>query len=529
MYNVSIYPISVYYGVSTTIAQLFPVSQNIVNTAFCFLSSPLMSKLGMRHLVVLCFFLGGVFNLLMPWGPFIYSLIIRIITDFMYAFIGPTRSPLMRATVSSEKFRATMSLNTSLQCIGAVVSPLLAGIFCDSKLSWFGIPIFIGCCSLVASLYFLLSYPKIPKPQKPTKLTEPINNDDNNGTVVVKHGLFTNPKFDVIGSILLIILILSLCVVLIEFSMLPLWLLLTLLGVFVLSVILYVVHGKHLKSGHIIPFEVFKNKRFMLNIVTSSIAIGSLRVPQILAPLVMQQAFGFSSTLTGLINAITIPLGQLLCGILLSVFLKRAKPHVLFAIFMFMDGICAVAMCMCMLLPTPIPLILVQFFSAYFTYTVNSLGGQNSMIYADPKFLSISSCVQEMSTSLGGVIGQFIAVTIRDIITPKFVDPTNPLSSDAIKMSSMISGIIIATIVFIASPIAYLTGRVKQNTETKTIQNAVISIPVPEGTGNTNEGLSELLSSEFSNTQDLPQKEVGTVDYIESPPSPITSSQNFDN
>eukprot|EP00766_Chilomastix_caulleryi_P005190 gnl/Chilomastix_caulleri/6622.p1 GENE.gnl/Chilomastix_caulleri/6622~~gnl/Chilomastix_caulleri/6622.p1 ORF type:complete len:154 (+),score=30.14 gnl/Chilomastix_caulleri/6622:148-609(+) len=137
------------------------------------------------------------------------------------------------------------------------------------------------------------------------------------------------------------------------------------------------------------------------------------------------------------------------------------------------------------------------------------------MLFADPKILSITSCVQEMGTSMGGVIGQFIAVTVRDMIAPSFANPTNPLSGDAIRMASMISGIIIAALVLLCSPIAYLTGRMQGSAPMAILQQAAIPI-TPANKGSESEivvvgGIAEI-------------EEVSTISAFESQITTDTSA-----
>ena len=470
MYNVTVYSVSTYFGVSTTIAQLFAISQNISNTGFCIFGSVFANKLTPRRLLIIFMLINAALNFILPWGSFWYCLVIKLFANFCFSIIGPTANPGLKLMTIPEKYRSTMSRFTSLQCIGGILAPLLAGVFCDLPFSWKAIPLFLGSALLVTALLYLFCYPKIsyiaPKPEETTGERKQKE----------KRSMTKNPSFDLIGSLLFVLFIIPLSVVLISSSILPWYLIVVFVVICLASFVAYVLFERQLESGQIIPFGLLKNKKLVLCLALYFLCIVTFRLPMILTPLVIQQAYGLNSTISGFVNAFTLPVGQLVAGLVLPSLMKKMKMHLILTICLFLTGFFGILLCCFYLLDSPIPLIVTQLFYSLFVSGAIILISVNLMNYSPRNLLAVTGCLQEVVGQFGAVFGQFIAVTIRDILIPIFNDYTNPLSNNGIRMGSLISGVVISAFCLLGSIIAPKTKADEGYRKAPIAENAEIQI-----------------------------------------------------
>lgn len=474
MFNVALYPISLYYGISTTLSQWFVLIRSIANTAISPFVPLVLSKLGLRNLSIVFCIPIIIALCLIPIGPFWLAMVFRVISCSAFAMLIPLSTPTLRILTNSENLRGAISINSIFQAISTGLSPFLGGLFCDLPFGWKTIPYVSAGTMVITFFTYLFCLPKIPKQTHKH----------------IEHAKLTkNPNFDIIGGITLVTSVLSLSIMFAIFSLVKWYVVVILICIGIIAFVIFIFHEKRLECNHLLDPRVYKSKQIMCGFIAMSGAVMGTRIPNVLTPLVFQQIYGLSSTFTGLLQAIIMPVGIIFGSVFVPILCRKMKPYILLTITMFITGVCGIVLCLCFIQNSWVPVFI---FAIIFSITISMSSMANSasiLLAAPPEIAPMIGTMQTLICAFAGFLGTSISVTVRDVLTPMFDNPVNPTAKSGIRMGSLISGSVISVFVLCTGILAICTkpaGRGGYSKMNNTVQSAVI------GNENENEKGEEL-------------------------------------
>lgn len=495
IYNVAVYPISVYYNVSTTLSQWMILIRSIMNTTFCLFTSLILDKLGMRKHLIICMLGISIAQMVMPWGPFWMVMLFRALECMFIALVTSLSTSSLRLLTDASQLRSAIGLTTVIRSISTAMAPTLGGIMCDSSFGWRTIPLLLGSFGFLVFIIGLLCFPNIYLPKKQH----------------VKDAKVTrNPNFDIIGALTLVGCFLMVSVMFAIFSLVPWYYSLILIIVAGIMLTIFVFHERRLECNHIVSPSILHNRPIMFGLATSIAMPMSQKIMGVLIPLMFQQVYGLSSTLTGICQSIMTPLGQVVGGIVIPILCKKFSSNKILSLCMLCTGLIGFVISLSFMGPSWLLLAILGVlysFSAGFAFITNS----SSILIASPRELGpMVGSLQTLFGSFSGSIGTTLAVTVRDALVPIFEDPANPTQRRGLRMGSLISGSIISAVSSIASITAYLTKPKYQNNGIKVDENAEISVSL-NGSSSKTSNLSDSNKSEIKNVESLSEQKSNSL------------------
>ena len=242
IYNVAVYPISVYYSISTTLAQWMILIRSMMNTTFSLFTSLALDKLGMRKHLILCLIGISLSQLAMPWGPFWLVIVFRAIECMFIALVTSLTTSSLRILTDASQLRSAVGLIIVIKSVSTATAPTLGGIICDSPFGWRTIPLLLGSIAVLVLIIIVLCFPNIYLPKRQRV----------KGAKITK-----NPNFDIIGALTLVGFFLSLSILSAIFSIVPCYGSVIIIVIAIVMLITFIFHERRLECNHIVSPLIF--------------------------------------------------------------------------------------------------------------------------------------------------------------------------------------------------------------------------------------------------------------------------------